>query len=535
MISQRDIFFRALLSGVLAGVGYAFPPLGILLWFAFVPLLSVLDKVEGRGVLVRTLYASFFVFHGIANWWVSSWQAQADPFLMASGFALWLGHPFFFSVPLYFTRWVMRVRGRLVGLASFPVFWTAFEYLHGLGEISYPWLSIGYSQVDTLFIGQTADLWGVYGIGFFLAAGNALLALALGEGKFRRPALASFAVLASVLVFTGFLRYRSVGVDSGHVVAAVVQPNIDPWRKWSYGGIDFAVDLHMRLQDSLRRATEGGIGIAFWSETAIPYTILDGYYSDRWGALRGWVDTSGVSLVSGFADLQVWDSRSGAAIPVTASRSPEDSTLFYQTFNAAFGLSPGTVGRPPVHRKARLTPFAERLPYAETFSFAIEALRWGVGISSWGIGTKAEPLRCSVPGGEVRVGTIICIESIYPDFVRQLTDNGAELLCVITNDGWFDNTPGPQQHFVIARMRAIENRRWIVRSANTGVSGFIDSRGKVSAEMPARTSVAAAHRVGLSRSLSPYVRYGDIVPAVMLCVLAPFFILVAAFRRGRSI
>jgi apolipoprotein N-acyltransferase len=134
------------LSGICLGIGFAPLPLGILAYCGFIPLLIVLETTVGAWQTLRRLYWAFFVFHGVSNWWVSSWQREADPYLMIAGLTLWIGHPFFFAVPMLAYKALHRRLGRTAALGMLPFFWTAFEWLHSLGEASYPWQALGYTQ-----------------------------------------------------------------------------------------------------------------------------------------------------------------------------------------------------------------------------------------------------------------------------------------------------------------------------------------------------------------------------------------------------
>jgi apolipoprotein N-acyltransferase len=134
---------------------------------------------------------------------------------------------------------------------------------------------------------------------------------------------------------------------------------------------------------------------------------------------------------------------------------------------------------------------------------------WGVGISAWGIGTDQHNLQVKTTNDSAMLGPIICIESIYPEFVSNTTGNGAEIIVIITNDAWYDNTPGPEQHFLIAAMRAIENRRFIARCANTGVSGIISPTGKTMSRLSQYTRSGLSEPVPRLKEKSIYVLYGD--------------------------
>lgn len=303
---------------------------------------------------------------------------------------------------------------------------------------------------------------------------------------------------------------------------AIVQPNINPWDKWSAPSDQLRI--HMSLTDSLYRTTRPA-DLTLWSETAIPFVIRNYRYLGEWLALRGWVDTMKTSLVTGFADMMVYPD--GDA-PASARSLAVDPSVKYDHFNAAMVLNP--VQRDiPVHRKTMLTPFAERLPFADQLSFAMKWVEWGVGISAWGKGRKRDPLPVVRSADTIaRIGTVICIESIYPDVARDMVSNGADVLAVITNDAWYNGTWGPRQHYDIARMRAIELRRPVIRCANSGVSGIIDADGSSIIELPELKRLAAVGTVHPRTEKTFYARYGDWLPSICL-VLTLFAVVVARF------
>jgi apolipoprotein N-acyltransferase len=163
----------------------------------------------------------------------------------------------------------------------------------------------------------------------------------------------------------------------------------------------------------------------------------------------------------------------------------------------------------------KLTPFGEGVPFSQDIPWLGEILQWGVGISGWKKGVLQKPLLLYRNDSVIAsIGTVICIESIYPGFVRSYIEDGASMLAVITNDAWFDNTPGPTQHFAISQMRAIENRRAVARCGNTGISGIIMPDGSVSTIAPAQQRTAISGNVPQLEIKTLYAIVGDILPVI---------------------
>lgn len=529
---MKSRYLSAAVSGLLCGVAYCHSTLSVpaeIMLVAFVPLMwTLFSQIEesSQSSVVGPLYVCFFVFHGLCNWWISSWQEQTDPYLLASGIAVWLAHPLLLMLPWLTLVWLSKRLSRTATAVLIPVVYTAGEWIHGQTDFSYPWLTVGYSMVDVPSA-QMAEVVGVYGISFAIMAVNTLVYAALlhRDSAARSAGLLIFAVVLWVgLSAAGAVRRSSSEWlnKGGGLRVEIVQPNINPWDKWSAPSDQLRI--HKAVSDSLRR---DGVraDVSLWSETAIPYVIRNYRYIADWMDVRRWVDTSGTTLLTGFADMMVYPD--GTA-PASARSLAAATDVKYDHFNAAMVVNPGRADV-PVHRKTMLTPFAERLPFADQLSFAMKWFEWGVGISAWGQGRERYPLPVIRNGDTIaRIGTIICIESIYPDVARDMVNNGADVLAVITNDAWYNGTWGPRQHYDIARMRAIEFRRPVVRCANSGVSGIISADGTSEKELPVLRRMASTVQVRPNNVQTFYARHGDWL-AVACAILSLFAVVIARF------
>lgn len=415
-------------------------------------------------------------------------------------------------------------------LALAPAAVAGFEWLHGQTDASYPWLTIGYTLVDTPYA-QIADVVGVYGLSFLLTGVNSAyvwLNLHSADRTVRRQASVTICAFLLVWYFVGSARSNVPLPSSSELRALLIQPNEDPWNKWS--DPELQLRTHLRITDSARLANQargsmlGTEDVVIWSETAIPFPIRDARNVQQWSMLRTWVDTSSVTLLTGLADVAVYPA--GTA-PPSARRSAIDPAVRYDAFNAAMMLSSATPNV-ALHYKSMLTPFAERLPFADQLTFAMSWIEWGVGISAWGKGQTRLPLPVLRGRDTIaRIGTIICIESIYPEVARDMVNNGADVLCVITNDAWYNGTWGPSQHFDIARMRAIEQRRAVLRCAQSGVTGAILPDGSDAvAQLPVMKRAALFASVPTQTHRTAYARFGDPLP--ILGLLFTIFAVVAA-------
>lgn len=527
-----------------AALVLAFPPFGIypLSFVAFVPLFVLLSPENKPKLAAPYLYLTFFIYCVGANWWISSWQEKTDPYLFASGIGLDLLHPFFFLVPIAIYLFIQKRLGVEKALWAFPFIWTAFEWSRAFTDIAYPWLSVGYGQIYHTYFVQIADIGGVWLIGFLIAVVNVLVAkLIFAYTKIRNSggSLKDYvrnkknvffaATIAAIIILPNI--YGAIRISDFDretllknrkcVRIGVVQPNIDPWDKWS-GGVISQIVLHQQITDSLINAS-GGLDLAVWSETAMPFLNFDFNTAKDLSLLERYVNYRQTALMTGYSYYRILNDNEKP--DVTAKTYPRDTTKMMQAYNSALMLNPENYDLPPqIYRKARLTPFGERVPFIDLFSFAKEWFEWGVGISSWTRGERRFALKFLAGDDTVRLGSIICIESVFPNYCAGFVRDGAQILSVITNDAWYDHTYGPEQHYQIAAMRAIESRRYIARCANSGVSGFISPTGKSVSRAPQYKAVGLWETLPALDEKSLYVHTGDIITWICLAGCAVFLV-----------
>ncbi|MDW7997125.1 MAG: apolipoprotein N-acyltransferase [Bacteroidota bacterium] len=539
--SLRQYYYAAAISGALLGVAFPPLPLGGLAFGALVPLFWVLEAPLPLWALLRVGYIFGFCFHGVANWWVSSWQPEADPYLLLAGLLLWLAHPIFFLVPLVATWWIARRVSPMWGIGAFPLFWLSFEWLHSIGEIGYPWLLLGYTQALNLYWIQVVDLSGIWGASFLVLWANVVVyrllaawAQARGQGvpmrrwlQNRRTLgyLALCSAIVGLPIAYGGVRLQQLRAipAQGALHAVLVQPNFNPWAKWERHAAE-QIRWQQSLTDSVLRRFRADIVV--WNETAVPVPITLPEYRWLWESLLSWVQSQRTALLSGFAEMRLYDVVSA---PPLAKPLPWDSARFYEAYNAAFLLtSSGEVAG--IHRKQRLTPFAERFPYAEVFGRLPQLVEWGVGISAWAQGKVQSPLLLQRRSDTVAFGVAICIESIFPDFARAYARQGCNVLVVLSNDAWFDHTPGPAQHFAIARVRAVELRRPLLRCANSGITAAVLPTGEVLAQLPQYKAAVLSVALPLVRAHSLYEYIGELLPQGV-ALIAGLVLLAAGFWK----
>jgi len=406
-------------------------------------------------------------------------------------------------------------------LAAAPLVWIVAELGRNYPWGGFPWVLLGYSQVTVLPIAQLASVFGVYGVSMLVASVSTALAMyadgmprVRGRGTLRqirawyawqawdrrtRPVTAVAAVLLAVAVW-GARRAASadltrrgepirVGLIQGNVS---LEERMDQTRR----GAIFANYLAMT-----RQAIREGAEFVIWPESSTPFQFEDDVFAAS--QIRTLARQAHVPILLGSDQVE----NPGHGLP----------TKYY---NSAFLVrADGTSAT--AYRKMHLVPFGEYVPSKSVFFFAAPLVE---AVSDFSPGETATLL----PVGSHNVSTSICYEVIYPALVRQFVLGGSELLTTITNDAWFGDTSAPYQHFEQAAMRAIEEGRYLVRSANTGISGIVDPYGRVLERTPV---FQPAVMVGEARFLTTttfYGRHGDVLPyAAVVAVLA----LVVAARR----
>ena len=506
----------ACLSGLM--LGFSFPPIpfGSLACVALVPLLLLLDQVESYSKALRYAYLTFFIFNLVTLYWVGGFTQGHDVFLMLAGAALVIGHPLFFLVPIIAYLFVKKELGLSVALLTLPFLWVGFEWLHSLGEVGFPWLTLGNTQTYALERIQYITYTGVYGITFWIVALNAIIyyvytKIIQNEWRIVSAQSASAAVLFILIFLLPGIHGKIVLSSPSSVVhldrirVGILQPNIDPWKKWE-AEPDTQIRHYLQLTRDLGKEKPE---LIIWPETAISFRILSGRYSDLFRELKREVDILGTALLTGFPDVVFYDGSNARS----GSKTLEGMSTRYEDFNAIMMIVPKKE-KIQKYAKIKLVPFAERVPYAEKLSFLAQTIRWDVGITGWGIGRDTTVFQLDRGDSTTNFSAMVCYESIYPDLVSRFVRKGAQFLVIVTNDSWWGKTSGAYQHAQYAILRAIENRRSIARCANGGISCFIDSYGKITDARDLYTRASLVGEVRLSDERTFYSMHGDLFSQV---------------------
>jgi apolipoprotein N-acyltransferase len=388
------------------------------------------------------------------------------------------------------------------GLWLAPAAWVTFEYVRSTYVFGgFPWIPLGNTMVTFLPVAQLASLVGVFGLSWFVALLNTGFALAaMSEGR-RRIIIAGstlgFIVAASVW---GGMRLADNTLTNGAPIrVGIIQGNVAQSDKWDPARAGMILNRYLQLS---REAAANGAQLLIWPEASTPFYFEDSPAGSS--MIRSMVRERGIPLLLGSDELEDGDPP--------------------RSYNAAFMLDVAGATA-AVHRKIHLVPFGEYVPMQQILFFIgplVEA------VSAFSPGTRVTML----PVEGHMINTAICFEAAFPSFHREAVRQGSELLTTITNDAWYGESSAPYQHFELASMRAIEQGRYLVRSANTGFSGIVDPYGRVLLRTNLFETAAVVGEARFVQAKTVYATIGDLAALVSAALVV--FVLVWALLQDRK-
>jgi len=498
LLTSRADVALATISGalfVLSFPKFGHPAFG---WIALTPLLVALSGAALRRAFLLGLTTGIIYFTGTLYWITSVLAAYGGlqtwvAVLINAGLIAYLAlFPALFAL---ITRRIVMAYGRSALMAA-PVVWVATELARS-SITSFPWELLGYSQVTVLPIAQLASLFGVYGLSMLIAAVSAALAFAAAgprQGPVRyMPAVGAVMIVLAIAVWGSRRVAASEWTRAGEPIRiGMIQGNVDQAQKWD---VKRASAIFQDYVNLTRQAIREGAQLVLWPESSTPFLFEE--------------DLPAAAVVRTLAQQ--------ARVPIVFGSDQIERGRPDRFFNSAFLVrADGTTGG--VYRKMHLVPFGEYVPFQRLLFFAAP-LTEQAGTFSPGLNPELLP----VDGH--RLSVAICYEVVYPDLVRQFVAGGSELLTTITNDAWFGQTSAPVQHFQQAAMRAIENGRYLVRSANTGISGIVDPYGRVIAETPIFQSAVLVGEARFLRTSTFFSRHGDVLAYASALATAALLVL----------
>ncbi|MBX9890258.1 MAG: apolipoprotein N-acyltransferase [Amoebophilaceae bacterium] len=511
--SRTYILLLAALSGIFFSTAWCSSWYGFLLFVSIVPILLMVEHLttwKKQGIyLFFYIFLSFLIWNSLTLWWL--YRAAWAAFIFTSCY-----NTLCLSLPIYFYYSMRKWKGNYVGYLSLIAAWLTLEQAHYTWEwweLTFPWLNLGNGLAALPSWIQWYAYTGILGGSFWIVVINLLIYHLLLKKNNPRGLTLLGSVLILPLAISLMMYYNHKETETP-LEAVIVQPNLDSYTEKNDSSslfVPYAKQIDRLVTLSLEQLTPH-TRLVIWPESAIPSYLEErsiNYYTITQPILKFLKDHPNLNLITGASSFRNY----GNNKLTKTARLVQGNYIDY--FNSVFYFKSGhTRNNPEVYHKTKMLPGGEYIPYFHFFSEPI--LRWIKKIFA-DIG-NIDPAFSKGNGSTVfnlnattRVAPINCYESLYGAFVGSACKKGATLLVVVTNDGWWGNTPIYHQHFQYSRLIAIAHRRSVLRSANTGISGCINQRGDVITATNRLQPAAIRQHINTNQQLTFYSLYGDYI------------------------
>jgi len=500
-------------GGLLSGLAWTDWCTGLILLISFIPFYILEDHIFSN----RKKYTpnAFFIYllPGFVMFSLTTlgWMRVAS---MAGAISVILGLSFFMAFTMWLAHIVRLKGGNIAGFISFIVFWLAFELISLNVNIISPWLNLGNGlSKDIMFI-QWYEVTGTAGGSLWILLSNLILARFIISNKRKNLIIIMWLIMVLVPSAISFNRYSTIktsGNDASEVI--IIQPNIDPYSE------KFVIPFETQLEKVISMAGNAATGKTSWIVT--PETTVDDPVNlddlDNNLYIRRIRDLAAKNpqacIITGLVSYRLYPP--SEMPPTKSARKTGTSEDYYDHFNSAFRIDTGKIIE--VYHKSKLVPGIE-MQFSTGPGRMIARILPYLGGTRWGYGMQDERNNLNHPLLLYSVAPVICYESVFGSYVTDYVRKGAKALFIITNDGWWKGTDGYMQHLSFASLRAIETRRPVIRSANTGISCIIDIRGKRMAETEWWTREVLKGSFIPENRITPYVKYGDYILRISLLI-----------------
>ena len=521
--------FLSLISALLLSISWPTYGIPFFIFFAFVPLLlmeqeiSKFSKIHKKGWAVFGLtYLAFFIWNVVTTGWLyhaknpdgnNSLLAVAIPVIVNS---------LLMSLVFQLYYWYKKVRGTYFGLVFFVAIWLSFERFHLNWEFTWPWLNLGNAFSEYPQLIQWYDTIGATGGSFWILLINvfAFYTLRIWQaGRIRKDLVKNISILTAIIVLPlliSIYKYNSYQEKPvGEVTTLLLQPKLDPYtEKYSKDSLQILGELLSLAEENSKTKVDFFIA----PETAFPG--------------NGSLSENGFNKSTSIAIAKEFLGKHPQSIFLTGASThkflfDEADTEDYSTeiqegvwvnsYNSALQIIPNQ--NVEVYHKAKLVPGVEIFPYIRYLKPILGDAMLDFGGANSSLGIDKERKVFSNRFNKAKMAPIICYESIYGEYVTDYVKNGANLLAIMTNDSWWDNTEGHKQLLSYARLRAIETRREIVRAANSGISAHINARGDILQDTFYDDRTALLVKANLLEEKSIYTKIGDLISRIAIFVL----------------
>ena len=526
----RTNIFLALTGGLLLGLPWSATSLFFVVFIAWLPLLLVEAEVRHHAnpyAVFNYALVSFLLWNIIGTWWVA--QAQ-----LVGAIAIIIAN----ALLQAFVFWLAsRIRTilKIPLLLPFALIWMGYEHFHLAWDLAWPWLNLGNALATAPKLIQWYEFTGVRGGTLWIILTN-FAALKLYHTYRQKGPGAVVAVGAMILILflvpivASYLMFQNFKEEGETVNIALIQPNLDPYtEKFEPDNYRRHVAAFFKTADAI---VDDETHYLFGPETLIVEQIderdptASNYYRDLLEFRKKYPK---LNILLGVHSYQKLGDEN---IP-PGSRFNRAENFYYEAFNTALFLPAGPAPAPQFYHKTKLVPLFERVPFVQYLRF-LGKYSLELGGYSGTYSNRQESTTFVLPDASITIVPIVCFESIFGPYVSRHLPSEASFICMITNDGWWKNTPGYRHHFNFSPVRAIENRRDFVRVANNGTSAIINARGTVIARTPWWEETTLKGKIHLRRGKTFFARHGD-YPGRMSLVMGGLLALYAGIRRLKKL
>jgi len=533
-MKKFHLLLLSLLSALILSAGWPARGFPLLLLAGFVPLLFVEDyfyqnkKDFSRFAIIFYSFIAFALWNLLTTWWI--YNSTFIGALLAV-----VLNSFFMSVVFTLFHITRRnIRQTPLAYLSLIFYWIAFEFIHLDWDLSWPWLQLGNGFANYPQWIQWYEYTGIFGGSLWILSVNILIFACIKRYLADKTISRSWLwmclgtlTLIILPVFLSLVRYYTYTEKTNPVDVVVIQPNVDPYTE------EYELEpsvICQRIIDLASQKVDQKTDFVVCPESALQEYAWENMMNrcQSFDRLRMFMKNyPKLKMVVGISSRRAY--QQGDTIPHTA-RKFSDADMYYDSYNTAVLLD--TSANIQKHHKSKLTPGVEEMPFADYMKF-IEKYAIDLGGTVGSLGTDAVHYPFAA-GNNLKIGTAICYESAYGEYLGDFIRKGANLLFVITNDGWWGNTAGHRQHLTFSSLRAIESRRSIARSANTGTSAFVNQRGDVFQATEYWKRAVIRQRLNANDEITFYTRYGDYIGRICFYGSPVLLLLVVAFWLKRK-
>ncbi len=537
-MKKKHLLLFSLLSGLILSLAWPRDGFVGLMFLGFIPMLIIEDHISRNrqdfhrfAVLVYT-YPGFLLWNVLTTFWIwNSTEVGSIGAFVANAFFM----AFVFNIYSYTKK---HIYGKYHGYLILPLYWMSFEYWHLNWDMSWPWLSLGNAFANFPTWVQWYEYTGAFGGTLWILVLNILFYKFISLGWKNRNLIREKVIWGSVSVIfllvpilISYNMYRSYDEVERPVEVIVVQANIDPYTEQYTLPPREVVDRNLILAKTL---IDDKTDFVVCPESSIQEPIWEDRISDSPSLkrIRSFIaEYPNVGFIIGGSSFREY--KEGEELSVSA-RKFRDADAYYDAYNTVFFID--NSDNLEFYHKSKLTPGVETMPFPRYLGF-LENFAIDLGGTVGSLGTDEVRKVFVSKDDSLRVSTVICYESIYGEFFAEFARNGAELIFIVTNDGWWGNTPGHRQHFIYSRLRAIETRRSIARSANTGISAYINQRGDILQESEYWVPTALKQSINANDQITFYSIYGDFLAriAAFISVLLILIAISLALRKRKEV